>query len=95
MLPLYGSLRPSESQQFQFTFYGHPRIMAEATAVCSINGGPDYSIGLKGQASVMQYNISHTLVDFGKQVCPRVFPEKKISNPPPPLLRISMEKCRG
>ena len=77
MLPLYGSLRPSESQQFQFTFYGHPRIMAEATAVCSINGGPDYSIGLKGQASVMQYNISHTLVDFGKQVCPRVFPEKE------------------
>ena len=68
VLPLYGSLRPSETQQFQFTFYGHPRVMAEATAVCSINGGPDYEIGLKGQASVMQYSISHTLVDFGKQV---------------------------
>ena len=96
MLPLYGSLRPSESQQFQFTFYGHPRIMAEATAVCSINGGPDYSIGLKGQASVMQYNISHTLVDFGKQVgMSKGFSRKRKSVTPPPLLRISMEKCRG
>ena len=67
-MPLYGNLRPSESQQFQFSFYGHPHIIAEATAVCSINGGPDYEISLKGQASVMHYSFNQTVIDFGKQV---------------------------
>lgn len=68
VLPLYGSLRPTECQQFQFTFYGHKHIMAEATAVCSVEGGPDYEVHLKGEASVMEYKFNQKVIDFGKQV---------------------------
>lgn len=68
VLPLYGCLKPTESQQFQFTFYGHSRIMAEATAVCRVKGGPDYEVHLKGEASVMDYEFSEKNIDFGKQV---------------------------
>ncbi len=68
VLPLYGELEPGETQQFQFTFYGHSHSMAEAIAVCSVYGGPDYRIHLKGQASLVQYGFSSTHIDLGKQV---------------------------
>ncbi len=68
MLPLYGELEPGETQQFQFTFYGHSHSMAEAIAVCSVVGGPDYRIYLKGQASLVQYGFSSTQIDLGRQV---------------------------
>ena len=42
--------------------------MAEAVAVCSVYGGPDYRILLKGQASLLQYAFSTTKIDLGRQV---------------------------
>ena len=69
MLPLYGELEPGETQKFQFTFYGHSHAMAEAAAVCSVHGGPDYRILLKGQASLLQYGFNTTKIDLGRQVC--------------------------
>lgn len=68
ILPLYGCLKPTESQQFQFSFYGHPHILAEATAVCNVQDGPEYKIHLKGQASLVQYKISERKIDLDKQV---------------------------
>ena len=68
VLPLYGELVPGEVQQFQFTYYGHSHSMAEAIAVCSVHGGPDYRVYLKGQASLMQYGFSSTRIDLGRQV---------------------------
>ena len=69
VLPLFGELEPGETQQFQFTFYGHSHSMAEAVAVCSVYGGPDYRILLKGQASLLQYGFNTTQIDLGRQVC--------------------------
>eukprot|EP00794_Sanderia_malayensis_P018879 gene18879-20779_t len=68
ILPLYGELEPGETQQFQFTFYGHSHSMAEVIAVCSVYGGPDYRIHLKGQASLLQYAFSYTHIELGKQI---------------------------
>ena len=42
--------------------------MAEAVAVCSVYGGPDYRIQLKGQASLLQYGFNSRKIDLGKQV---------------------------
>ena len=67
ILPLYGCLKPTEVQQFQFSFYGHSHIHAVATAVCSIRDGPDYKINLNGQASLIKYELSVKEIDFGRQ----------------------------
>ncbi|XP_057292027.1 hydrocephalus-inducing protein-like [Hydractinia symbiolongicarpus] len=72
ILPLYGCLKPTESQQFQFSFYGHPHILAEATAVCNVQDGPEYKIHLKGQASLVQYKISQRKIDLDKQLYDQV-----------------------
>ena len=42
--------------------------MAEAVAVCSVYGGPDYRILLKGQASLLQYGFSTMNINLGRQV---------------------------
>ena len=68
ILPLYSTLHPHESQKIQFTFYGHANISSQAIARCSVHGGPDYDIGLVGQASLVQYFFDRQLVDYGKQV---------------------------
>ena len=67
ILPLYGTLKPSETQQFQFSFYGHAYIKADAVAVCNVQGGPNYEIQLSGQASLVQYSVSEKEIDFGYQ----------------------------
>ena len=68
ILPLYSTLHPHESQKIQFTFYGHANISSQAIARCSVHGGPDYDIGLVGQASLVQYFFDRQFVDYGKQV---------------------------
>ena len=68
MLPLSGVLRPSETQQIQFTFYGHCGVAASTVAVCSVEGGPNYNITLSGEASSVSYSFDRTTIDCGKQV---------------------------
>jgi len=57
-----------ETQKLQFTFYGHANLSAEAVARCSVYGGPDYDIHLKGSASLVQYFFDKKAVEYGKQV---------------------------
>ncbi|VCW68979.1 unnamed protein product, partial [Gulo gulo] len=40
ILPLYGVLQPHSSHQMSFTFYGHCDIVAQAKALCEVEGGP-------------------------------------------------------
>ena len=68
ILPLHGTLLPGESQQVQFTFYGHTDLATECMAVCKVEGGPAYQIRLIGEASLVQYRFSSKYIDFGKQV---------------------------
>nr|XP_025038877.1 hydrocephalus-inducing protein-like [Pelodiscus sinensis] len=68
ILPLYGMLQPSESQQVSFTFYGHADITAWVKALCEVEGGPTYEIMLRGEASLISYAFDVKEIDYGLQL---------------------------
>lgn len=49
ILPLYGTLKPGETEQITLTFYGHANIGGEAKALCEVEGGPTYELDLLGE----------------------------------------------
>ena len=63
--PLYGNLDPGEAQMLTVTYYGHKEIKAYAKAVCEVHNGPEYEVLLKGEASVLNYELSNKMIDFG------------------------------
>lgn len=68
ILPLYGVLWPHSSHQISFTFYGHPDIVAQAKALCEVEGGPTYEIILRGEASLVNYSFDTKDINYGLQV---------------------------
>ena len=68
ILPLHGVLQPGETQQVQFTFYGHAGIATEVVAGCKVEGGPVYQLRLKGEASDVQYKFNTKKIDLGNIV---------------------------
>lgn len=72
ILPLYGVLEPNGSLQISFTFYGHCDIVAQAKALCEVEGGPTYEIILRGQASLISYSFDTKDINSGLQVLPTI-----------------------
>lgn len=68
ILPLYGILQPNETQQVDFTFYGHADISGQVLALCEVEGGPTYEITLKGEASLVRYAFDRKEIDYGQLV---------------------------
>ena len=68
ILPLYGTLKPGDTEQVTFTFFGHQDTTSEAVAVCEVEGGPTYEVRLRGEASLVQYRFDCLDIDYGKQV---------------------------
>ncbi|KAB0347974.1 hypothetical protein FD754_012831 [Muntiacus muntjak] len=68
ILPLYGVLRPHSSHQISFTFYGHCDIIAQAKALCEVEGGPTYEIILRGEASLVNYSFDTKDINYGLQL---------------------------
>ncbi|OWK16227.1 hypothetical protein Celaphus_00004320 [Cervus elaphus hippelaphus] len=68
ILPLYGVLRPHSSHQISFTFYGHCDIIAQAKALCEVEGGPTYEIILTGEASLVNYSFDTKDINYGLQL---------------------------
>ncbi|MGH0142284.1 UNVERIFIED_CONTAM: hypothetical protein FKN15_002866 [Acipenser sinensis] len=66
ILPLYGILQPNETQQVDFTFYGHADISGQVLALCEVEGGPTYEITLKGEASLVRYAFDRKEIDYGQ-----------------------------
>lgn len=62
--PLYGCLYPGEAQKLKVTYFGHKEIKAFVRAVCEVTNGPNYELLLKGEASVLNYEISSHTIDF-------------------------------
>lgn len=62
--PLYGSLHPGEAQKLKVTYYGHKEIKAHVRAVCEVMNGPNYDLMLRGEASVLDYEISSHMLNF-------------------------------
>ncbi|XP_072673934.1 hydrocephalus-inducing protein homolog isoform X3 [Canis lupus baileyi] len=72
ILPLYGVLRPHSSHQISVTFYGHCDIIAQAKALCEVEGGPTYEILLRGEASLVNYSFDTKDINYGLQLFNRV-----------------------
>ncbi|KAM6946364.1 hydrocephalus-inducing protein homolog [Aplochiton taeniatus] len=72
ILPIYGLLRPGESQQVTFSFYGHAHISGQVLALCQVEEGPVYDITLKGEASLVKYSLDTMHIDLGLQLFDRV-----------------------
>lgn len=66
--PLFGTLNPGEIQNLNVTYYGHKEIRAYVKAVCEIHNGPDYELMIKGEASVLNYELSTRNIDLGNIV---------------------------
>ncbi|XP_016051807.1 PREDICTED: hydrocephalus-inducing protein homolog [Miniopterus natalensis] len=76
ILPLYGELSPYSSFQVAFTFYGHCDIIAQAKALCKVEGGPTYEITLRGEASMVNYSFDTKDINYGLQLFDRVTENK-------------------
>lgn len=63
--PLYGTLHPGETQNLSITYYGHKEIRANVKAVCEVKNGPEYELYLKGEASVLSYELSDKVINLG------------------------------
>ncbi|KAJ7411775.1 hypothetical protein BTVI_48642 [Pitangus sulphuratus] len=70
--PVSGVLQPGETQQVPFTFFGHANIVARATALCHVEGGPTYEVELRGEASSLSYHLDIHHIDFGLQLFNKV-----------------------
>eukprot|EP00759_Apiculatamorpha_spiralis_P009318 PhF_6_TR15973/c0_g1_i1/m.24996/K17570/HYDIN; hydrocephalus-inducing protein len=67
ILPHRGVIKPGETEKVEFVFYGHAGRKVKATAVCQVEGGPDYFVQLTGEASTVQYKVDKSLLDYGAQ----------------------------
>ncbi|KAM7020631.1 hydrocephalus-inducing protein-like isoform 3-T3 [Acridotheres tristis] len=67
ILPQSGVLQPGERQQVSFTFSGHLNTTASVTALCHVEGGPTYEVGLTGEASYLSYSLSQREINCGFQ----------------------------
>lgn len=69
ILPSFGHLQPGEKQKVALCFYAQENVIREITALCHVEEGPTYELNLTGEASVINYSLDPTCVDFGRQVC--------------------------
>jgi hydrocephalus-inducing protein len=67
IVPIRGHLQPGASDDIEFVFFGFPELVAKATALCEVEGGPVYDLQLIGSAAQPGYQISSTDLDFGFQ----------------------------
>lgn len=71
ILPSFGHLQPGEKQKVALCFYAQENVTREITALCHVEEGPAYELNLIAEASVINYSLDPTCVDFGRQVCTR------------------------
>lgn len=51
ILPIRSFLRPGESEEVEFVYYGHANRKAVGKCACDVTGGPTYTVDLVGEAS--------------------------------------------
>ncbi|CAJ1447961.1 unnamed protein product [Effrenium voratum] len=66
ILPIMGILEPGQSQDITFTYFGMKNQKFDCAAVCQTEGGPEYEVSLKGQASKLDFRLDKTELDFGE-----------------------------
>ena len=84
ILPLSGYLLPEETQNIEFIFnaLGQQQRRYKTTAICKVEGGPDYEVTLIGDASQISYKISTYDIFLGDEIkfCEWVHKEFQVKN---------------
>jgi len=67
ILPLSGKLDPAEVEEVEFIYNAQGGNLFRATALCHVEGGPNYEVKLEGDSSLIGGKISEKELDFGLQ----------------------------
>ncbi|EAY17674.1 hypothetical protein TVAG_169860 [Trichomonas vaginalis G3] len=62
--PIRGVFNPNESAKEYFTFTARTDSI-ESEAICHVDGGPDYTIKLKGGSDLITFNVTPKVIDLG------------------------------
>merc|ERR1719331_109079 len=82
ILPIQGRLETGEQQTVTVTYYGLNDRKFNATAVCVVEGGPEYEVNLLGEAAKLEYRLDKNEIDFGDILYDQIVErEVYISNP--------------
>ena len=65
ILPIRARLLPGETEEVEFTYYGHANRKFKGQVQCVVEGGPDYELKLRGEASSVSYRLDKQHLDFG------------------------------
>ncbi|EFC47717.1 hypothetical protein NAEGRDRAFT_78704 [Naegleria gruberi] len=65
ILPMNGIIEPGESVDVKFIYNAAKFGAHTATAICEVEGGPEYIVNLKGESSSVKFNVDNSDLDFG------------------------------
>ena len=65
ILPISGVLEPGEIETVEITFNGMTKDPPQAMARCVVDGGPSYSITMRGDTDDIFSKVVDDPIDFG------------------------------
>ncbi|CAD8206755.1 unnamed protein product [Paramecium octaurelia] len=81
ILPLSGYMEPGSEEQVEFVYNAIGGQRFKTTAVCHVDGGPEYEVTLVGDSSLLSSKMSTTLIELGDvRFCEWVSREFTIEN---------------
>jgi hydrocephalus-inducing protein len=70
ILPLRGTIEPNSEEHVEFVYFAMSNRRFNVVAMCKVEGGPDYFISVKAEASNVAYNLSlskrNKTIDIGE-----------------------------
>ena len=62
ILPIRGTLKPGETETFEYSYFALPQVKLSALAVCEVEGGPTYETELNAESSVIKFSVDPQVV---------------------------------
>jgi hypothetical protein len=66
ILPVTSILTPGQQEFVEFTMLSTNNMKMQGTVVCVVEGGPEYKFNILGESSNVAYELSQSVMDFGK-----------------------------
>ena len=65
LLPIRGYLLPGQEETVEVSYFAQANSRIGATAVCEVEGGPEYDVALGAEAAAIKYTLDTSLVNIG------------------------------
>lgn len=65
IMPVMGLLKPNQEETVEFVYHSQAGQKHNGIACCFVEGGPEYEVNLKGESSLVSYQLSRYSLDFG------------------------------